>query len=69
MGEKLIKALDVAAKRSGRDRSKIVREAVARFLAGEEARDKEAQTIAAYGKHPMTREERAWLKTRPWPKT
>lgn len=37
MDEQQLSALDGAAKRLGRDRSKLVREAVARFLATEEA--------------------------------
>lgn len=67
MDEGLIKALDVAAKRLRRDRSKIVREAVARFLAAEEAREKEQRTLEAYRKKPLSREEREWLEAGAWP--
>ena len=68
MDEALIKALDVASKKSHRDRSKIVREAVARYLAAEEAKEKEQRTLEAYRRTPLTREEREWLEVGSWPK-
>ena len=68
MDEDLLRALDLASKRLRSDRSKLVREAVARFLAAEEARAKESRTIEAYRKKPLTREEREWLGASAWPK-
>lgn len=61
MGDDLLSALDRASRRLRCDRSKLIREAVARFLSAEEARDKEFRTIEAYRKKPLTREEREWL--------
>ena len=68
MDEPLLSALDRTAKRVGRDRSKLVREAVARFLAAENAKEKERRVIAAYERHPLTREELDWLEEGEWPK-
>lgn len=68
MDEPLLEALDRAAKRIGRDRSKLVREAVARFLAAEDIKEKEQRVIAAYEKQPLTREELDWLEASEWPK-
>lgn len=67
MDDRLIKALDLASKRTRRDRSKIVRDAIARYLAAEEARAKEQQTIEAYRKKPLTKQEREWLEAGSWP--
>ena len=68
MDERMLAALDCTAKRVGRDRSKLVREAVARFLAAEDAREKERQVIDAYERQPLTREELGWLEAGEWPK-
>jgi metal-responsive CopG/Arc/MetJ family transcriptional regulator len=67
MDERLLARLDRTAKRIGRDRSKLVREAVARFLAGEDAREKEQRVIEAYERQPLTREELEWLEAGEWP--
>lgn len=68
MDERLLSRLDSTAKRIGRDRSKLVREAVARFLAAEDAREKEQRVIEAYERQPLTREELEWLEAGEWPK-
>jgi metal-responsive CopG/Arc/MetJ family transcriptional regulator len=68
MDEELLSDLDRTAKRIGRDRSKLVREAVARFLAAERAKEKERAVIDAYRKKPLTRAELDWLGAGEWPK-
>lgn len=68
MDEGLLARLDSTAKRIGRDRSKLIREAIARFLAAEEARDKEQRVIQAYEKQPLTGEELEWLEAGEWPR-
>ena len=68
MDDGLLSALDRTAKRVGRDRSKLVREAVARFIAAEDAREKERRVIAAYEEQPLTPEELDWLEAGEWPK-
>jgi metal-responsive CopG/Arc/MetJ family transcriptional regulator len=68
MDERQLFALDGAARRLGRDRSKLIREAVARFLAAEDALEKERQVIEAYRKKPLSREEQDWLGAGEWPK-
>lgn len=68
MDEGQLSALDRAAKRLGRDRSKLVREAVSRFLAAEETKAKERRVIEAYRRTPLTREELDWLGAGEWPK-
>lgn len=68
MDPRQISELDRAARRLGRDRSKLVREAVARFLAAEDARMKEERVVEAYRKQPLTREELDWLGAGEWPK-
>jgi metal-responsive CopG/Arc/MetJ family transcriptional regulator len=68
MDERLIAALERTAKRLGRDRSKLVREAVKRFLVAEDAKDKERMVIAAYERQPLSREELDWLEVGEWPK-
>jgi metal-responsive CopG/Arc/MetJ family transcriptional regulator len=62
MDERLLSALDRTAKRVGRDRSKLVREAVERFLAEATDKDKEQAVIEAYTRQPLTRDERDWLE-------
>jgi metal-responsive CopG/Arc/MetJ family transcriptional regulator len=69
MDERSLSALDRAAKRLRSDRSKLVREAVARFLATEEAKAKERRVIEAYERQPLTREELDWLEAGEWPET
>lgn len=68
MDEELLSDLDRAAKRIGRDRSKLVREAVARFLAVERAKEKERRVVEAYKKKPLTPDELDWLGAGEWPK-
>jgi metal-responsive CopG/Arc/MetJ family transcriptional regulator len=68
MDEHQLSALDGAAKRLGRDRSKLIREAVARFLAAEETKEKERRVIEAYRAKPLTREELDWLGAGEWPR-
>ena len=68
MDEGQLAVLDGVAKRLGRDRSKLVREAIARYLAVEEARAKERQVIEAYRDKPLGREELEWLGASEWPK-
>ncbi|MCC7534978.1 MAG: ribbon-helix-helix protein, CopG family [Deltaproteobacteria bacterium] len=68
MDEDLLSELDRRAKRVGRDRSKLVRDAVGRFLAAEDAKDKERRVIEAYERQPLTREELDWLEASEWPK-
>ncbi|MFZ5469624.1 MAG: CopG family ribbon-helix-helix protein [Myxococcota bacterium] len=68
MDERLLGALDRSAKRTRRDRSKLVREAIASYLAAEEAREKDRRLIDAYKKQPLTREELDWLGAGEWPK-
>jgi metal-responsive CopG/Arc/MetJ family transcriptional regulator len=67
MDERQLAALDRVAKRLGRDRSKLVREAVSGLLAREAAKEKERRVIEAYRKTPMTREELEWLGAGEWP--
>jgi metal-responsive CopG/Arc/MetJ family transcriptional regulator len=67
MDERSLSALDRAAKRLRSDRSKLVREAVARYLASEDAKAKDRKTIEAYEKQPLTREELDWLEAAEWP--
>jgi metal-responsive CopG/Arc/MetJ family transcriptional regulator len=68
MDERLLSRLDRTAKRLARDRSKLVRDAVARFLAAEDAREKEQRVIEAYERQPLTREELEWLEAGEWPR-
>ena len=68
MDEDLLSALDRSAKRNKRDRSKLVRDAVAAWLAAEATREKDRQLIAAYRKQPLTRDELDWLGAGEWPK-
>lgn len=60
--ERLLAALDRTAKHLGLDRSELVRDAVARFLAAEDAKEEERKVIAAYERQPLTREELDWLE-------
>jgi metal-responsive CopG/Arc/MetJ family transcriptional regulator len=69
MDERALSALDRAAKRLRSDRSKLVREAVARFLAAEDAKAKERKVIEAYARQPLTREELDWMEAGEWPET
>lgn len=67
MDPEQVARLDGLAKRVGRDRSKLVRDAIARFLAAEDAREKERRVVEAYRKQPLTREELDWLGAGEWP--
>jgi metal-responsive CopG/Arc/MetJ family transcriptional regulator len=67
MDESLLHSLDARAKRTHRDRSKIIREAVSRYLALLEAREKDLRVIEAYQRKPLSREELEWLQAGKWP--
>lgn len=67
MDPRQVADLDRLAKRLGRDRSKLVREAVARLLAAESAKEKERLVVEAYRRQPLTREELDWLGAGEWP--
>lgn len=69
MDEPSLSALDRAAKRLRSDRSKLVRQAVAQFLATQEAKTKERRVIEAYERQPLTRDELDWLEAGEWPET
>lgn len=68
MDEALIAAVDREARRRRSDRSKLVRAALATFLAAERVRDKEERYRRGYGRNPQRVEEIApWETVQAWP--
>ena len=68
MNEKELKLIDRQAKRQGLDRSKLMREAVGRYLAELVQLADEEKYIASYAGSPEPlKEARAWRKVQAWP--
>jgi metal-responsive CopG/Arc/MetJ family transcriptional regulator len=68
MEDELLREVDEVAKRSKLDRSKLIREALRRYLAAARVRDWEQSDIEAYRRKPLTKGElEDWQKVRVWP--
>lgn len=68
MDEKQLEALDREATRLGLDRSKLMREAVRRFLVKLVREKHEARYLESYRRKPQqAREVREWSKVQAWP--
>jgi len=68
MGDKELRALDREAKRQGSDRSKLMREAVRRYLAKLIRDADELEYLESYRRHPQDPQElREWAKVQAWP--
>lgn len=68
MDEKELKLIDREAKRLGTDRSKVMREAVRRYLAKLIRDADEQEYLASYLAKPQDRKElRAWSRIQAWP--
>ena len=64
----MLERVDRAAKRLRSDRSKLVRLALARFLADERRRDLEERHRAAYRRRPQRADEvEPWGAVQAWP--
>ncbi len=64
----LLARVDRAAKRLRSDRSKLVRLALARFLADERRRELEERHRAAYQQRPQRADEvEPWVDVQAWP--
>ena len=68
MEEKTLRQLDKEARRQASDRSKLVREAVRRYLASlQRQRDDEAYVRAYTAQPDDARETESWAKAQAWP--
>lgn len=68
LDEKLLQAADKAAKRTKRNRSALMRDALREHLRGLELRAQEERDRAGYSKRPQTVEERlGWETEAAWP--
>lgn len=68
MEEKILKRLDVEARRQSRDRSKLVREAVRRYLITlERERDDDAYARAYQAQPDHPKEAAEWVGIQAWP--
>lgn len=68
MDDELLRGVDEEARRQGSDRSKLVRSALERFLAGEKRRRLEEAHRRGYEAHPQRTEETAdWEEIQEWP--
>lgn len=68
MDERLLNAVDREAKRAGSDRSKLIREALTRFLQETRRKTMEDQDRQAYMKRPQTKDEiEPWEAVQAWP--
>ena len=64
--KELLKAADLAARRTKRNRSALVRDALREHLRRLEARSREEQDRQGYARHPQNLEE-AWEAEAAWP--
>jgi metal-responsive CopG/Arc/MetJ family transcriptional regulator len=68
MDEAMIAAIDREAKRRKMDRSKLLRAAVADYLANQRRREREEQDRRGYAAAPQRTEEyEPWLAAQVWP--
>ena len=68
MDEKELKAVDREAKRQGIDRSKLMREAVRRYLARLVREADEKEYVESYRRQPQeVAELKDWAKVQAWP--
>jgi metal-responsive CopG/Arc/MetJ family transcriptional regulator len=68
LDEKLLQAADKAARRTKRNRSALVRDALREHLRGLELRAREERDRSGYSKQPQTLEERVgWEAEAAWP--
>jgi metal-responsive CopG/Arc/MetJ family transcriptional regulator len=68
MEEKELKAIDREAKRQGIDRSKLMREAVRRYLAKLVREGHEKEYLESYRRQPQDQQQlRAWARIQSWP--
>jgi metal-responsive CopG/Arc/MetJ family transcriptional regulator len=67
LDEHLLKAADLAARRSKKNRSELMREALREHLHRLDLRAKEDSEREAYAKHPQTQEELEWAAEASWP--
>ena len=68
LDKSLLQATDQAARRSKRNRSALVRDALREHLRALEIRDKEQRDRQGYSRRPSTEEEsRAWVAEAAWP--
>jgi len=67
LDEKLLQAADKAARRTKRNRSALVRDALREHLRALELRAREERDRAGYTKQPQTVEELGWEAEAAWP--
>ena len=68
LDKKLLKAADQAARRTNRNRSALIREALREHLRKLEVRAREERDRQGYAKRPsMTEESLSWEKEAAWP--
>ena len=68
LDKKLLRAADDAARRTKRNRSALVREALRAHLSRLELKAKEERDRHGYSQHPQTRDEsRLWEAEATWP--
>jgi len=67
LDDELLKAAGRAARRSKKNRSELMREALRQYLRNKEIRAMEEQERIGYTKHPQTKEELQWVAEASWP--
>jgi metal-responsive CopG/Arc/MetJ family transcriptional regulator len=68
LDEKLLQAADKAARRTNRNRSALVRDALREHLRGLDLRAQEERDRAGYSRQPKTRDEsNRWESEAAWP--
>lgn len=68
LDEKLLRVTDQAARRTKRNRSALVRDALREHLRALEAREKEERDRQGYSRRPQNEEEsRGWTAEAAWP--
>jgi metal-responsive CopG/Arc/MetJ family transcriptional regulator len=68
LDKRLLRAADRAARRSKRNRSALVRDALREHLRALEVREKEERDRQGYSRRPQTEEEsRGWAAEATWP--
>jgi metal-responsive CopG/Arc/MetJ family transcriptional regulator len=67
LDDELLKAADRAARRSKKNRSELMREALRQYLRNKEIRAMEEQERIGYTKHPQAKEELQWVGEASWP--
>lgn len=62
LSDEILAQLDARAAREGRNRSELIREALAGYLAAGREAEIDRQIVEAYTRQPQTADELAWIE-------